>query len=82
MTRKPTTERDPLARPAVLDLLREGSATLSEAAELAGTTRQLVAYWARTEGIDPMLTRAARLAKLWKQKRARIRRRSGRKSSG
>lgn len=42
MTNDDTTKR------AVLSLLRRGMATQSEAAKLAGRSRQIVAHWAKS----------------------------------
>ena len=64
-----TTRRKPSAddctRLAAVALMRDGRATMAEAANLAGTSRQLVAFWARRAGIDPMQTRAQCLATIW-----------------
>lgn len=51
----------------MLALLRRGEATVSEAAELAGVSRQLVHAWCRVAGIDAIEKRRARLAKLWRR---------------
>lgn len=39
-------------RATAVAMANEGLATLSELAELAGTSRQLVRYWCKVEGID------------------------------
>ncbi len=62
MKRQPRPERR-----AELALLRRGEATVSEAAELAGVSRQLVHAWCRVAGIDAIEKRRARLAKLWRR---------------
>lgn len=54
---------------AALALLRSGRATVADVAWLAGTSRQLVTYWARRARIDPIAARQAYLARLW---RARV----------
>jgi transposase-like protein len=38
------------ARAVALELLREGEATVSDAARVAGVDRQLVHYWAKAAG--------------------------------
>jgi hypothetical protein len=50
---------------AALRMLRAGAATLSEVAELAGTSRQLVRHWAMRAGIDAGQARAKHLKKRW-----------------
>jgi hypothetical protein len=62
------------ARAVALELLREGEATVSDAARLAGVDRQLVHYWAKAAGIDPNAARDTRLARQW---RARMAKRKG-----
>jgi hypothetical protein len=59
---------DHSTKTAALALLAAGEATLSEAAELAGASRQLVRHWARREGIDPAATRAAWLKSAWRKR--------------
>lgn len=55
-------------RAAVVAMLRSGRATLSEAAELANTSRQLVRYWAKVAGVDWQAARADRLAREWSRR--------------
>jgi len=66
MTKDDTTERR-----AAIRLLRSGRVTLSEAAGLAETSRQLVSYWARQAGIDAPAARAKYLKRLWDTARKR-----------
>jgi len=56
---------DNTTRAKAVKLMRRGQATHSEVAKLAGVDRQLVAYWAKSAGIDATATRAAWLAKRW-----------------
>jgi hypothetical protein len=56
---KPTN--DDSTKAAVLKLLKRGQVTQSEAARLAGRSRQIVAHWAK--GLPD--ARAEYLAKLW-----------------
>lgn len=59
-------EQDPEARRvAAVAMLRLGIATLSEVARLAGVSRQLVAYWAESAGVDASQARAAWLDRQW-----------------
>lgn len=60
-------DHNQITRGAALKLLRSGLATQSEVAELAGVSRQLVAYWAKQEDIDPLEARAAWLQKSWRR---------------
>jgi len=66
---KPQSSADDCARLAAIALMRDGRATMAEAANLAGTSRQLVAFWARRAGINPMQTRAEYLAREWQRVR-------------
>lgn len=67
MTTQTTT-----ARGAALKLLADGVATMAEVANLAGTDRQLVAYWASRAGIDAVTTREQYLQRAWnREHRAR-----------
>jgi hypothetical protein len=50
-----------------LDLLRKGVITQSEAAALAGATRQLVRHWCLRRGIDTGAAREAYLRKTWQR---------------
>lgn len=65
MTTENTTNE---ARRAAVSMLRAGIATLSEVAELAGESRQLVRYWAIAEDINPSKLRQAWLAKEWRKR--------------
>jgi hypothetical protein len=60
----PNNTKDESAHRAAISLLRNGLASPSEVAQLAGVSRQLVNYWA-TE-IDWRKARAARLAREWR----------------
>ena len=53
---------------AALAMLRLGIATQAEAAELAGTSRSLVGYWAKREGIDAPEARAEYLRREWERR--------------
>lgn len=50
---------------AALRLLRRGEATLSEVADLAGRSRQIVRHWAKRSAIDATVTRSEYLKKKW-----------------
>ena len=66
-TRRQTTAND-TARLAALALLRDGRATVTEIAGLAGTSRQLVRHWSIRAGIDAGAIQRARdryLARAW-----------------
>jgi len=54
-------------RAAAIELLRAGLATQSEVAELAGVSRQLVAYWAKQGEIDPGEARQRWLNEAWRR---------------
>src|SRR5258708_3217573 len=54
-------------RERALRLLAEGCATLTEVAELAGTSRQLVRFWANRAGIDWATARDRHLRALWRE---------------
>lgn len=56
---------DDSTRRTVLKLLEAGLATQSETARLARVDRRLVAYWARSAGIDAPKNRRNRLAQMW-----------------
>jgi len=62
-SRKPSTDSQTIK--AALALLSNGRATMAEIADLASTSRQLVAFWAKRAGIDPMETRRQYLARVW-----------------
>lgn len=61
---------EPNTRAAVLRLLATGAATLSEAADLAGISRQLARYWAGRAGLDAAAKRRAFLVTAWNRARA------------
>lgn len=63
----------PNIRAAAIELLRSGLATQSEAAALAGVSRQLIVKWLRIEDFDPIEQREAFLHEAWRKcvKRAR-----------
>lgn len=54
-------------RQAFLSLVRSGKATQSEAARLAGASRQLAHYWAKFAKINGPRARVQYLKQLWKQ---------------
>jgi hypothetical protein len=54
-------------RRAALRLLAQGDATVAEVAGLIGSSRQRVAYWATSAGIDPIANRDLRLEQLWQE---------------
>jgi transposase-like protein len=54
---------------AALALLAKGLVTMSEAARLAGVSRQLVRYWARDIPVDDV--REQLLLKMWARKLGR-----------
>ncbi len=56
---------DDITKRAALNLLRRGLVTQSEAARLAGISRQLMRYWA--SDIDCEATRASLITKLWQK---------------
>lgn len=58
------TENDTTKRDAALQMLKDGTASPAEVAQLASVSRQLVNYWAA--GIDWRKARAARLARDWR----------------
>ena len=64
MTPRKVIQRDVL-RTSIVALLEAGLATQTEAAELAGVSRQLIAYWSRD--IDPVTTRRLFLEKAWRE---------------
>lgn len=53
-------------RTTALALLKAGHANLSEAAELAGVSRQVVRYWVTEAGLDWQAKRTTRLRKDWR----------------
>jgi hypothetical protein len=60
MTTKATTKRE-----AALFLLRQGLVTQSEAAALAGASRQLVWHWVNVAELDAVEARQRYLTRLW-----------------
>lgn len=54
-------------RRAALILLKRGAATQAETAELAGVTRQRLAFWVQRANIDCGAARKRALAKLWEK---------------
>lgn len=66
------TEEAPMDEPdytrqAVLEMLANGYCTLAEAAELAGTSRQLVRYWAKMANVDAGKARKRLLLMMWRE---------------
>jgi hypothetical protein len=66
-----------VAREAAISLLRRGLVTPSEAARLAGVSRQLVRHWLRSEGIDWRRIRLAILMREWRKEENRGRSKLG-----
>jgi hypothetical protein len=66
MTANDTTKRD-----AALWLLKRGLVNPSQAARLAGVSRQLVMHWLNVEAIDWRTPMDARLKALWKRRLSR-----------
>jgi hypothetical protein len=60
-------EKDDEARSAALALLARGMITPGHAADLAGVSRQLVAYWIRHAGIDWRRAWERRQASMWRK---------------
>jgi predicted HTH domain antitoxin len=60
-------ETDDEARSAALALLARGMITPGQAAELAGVSRQLVAYWLRQAGVDWRRAWSRRTAGMWRR---------------
>lgn len=65
------TEEYTTERAAVLWLLKHGHMNPSEAARMAGASRQLVMHWLKTSKTDWRKARADRLGALWKQRTKR-----------
>ena len=65
-------EKDDEARSAALTLLARGMITPSQAAELAGVSRQLVRYWLETAGIDWRRAFDRRQATMWRKEIAAL----------
>jgi hypothetical protein len=60
---------DDSTKKTVLKILAAGLATQSEMARLADVDRQLVRFWCKREGIDPVKARHQVLAKVWNKHR-------------
>ncbi len=72
-TRRPAKRQrkssmDKNAKEIALEMAREGAASMSEIADLAGVSRQLLLYWLKAADIDINRTRAAYLAKEWRKR--------------
>lgn len=65
-------EKDDEARSAALALLARGMLTPSQAAELAGVSRQLVRYWLKAAGIDWERAWRRRQAGMWRREIAAL----------
>jgi len=65
-------EKDDEARSAALSLLTRGMITPGQGAELAGVSRQLVAYWLRQAGIDWRRAWERRQAVMWRREIAAL----------
>lgn len=69
-TTKPQSTANDRSRQAALALLRDGRATVTEIAGLAGTSRQLVRHWAIRANVDAGAIQRARdryLARAWRE---------------
>lgn len=65
-------EKDEIGRNAALSLLARGMITPGQAAELAGVSRQLVAYWLRQSGINWRKAFDRRQASIWRKEIAAL----------
>lgn len=65
-------DKDDEARSAALSLLARGQITPGQAAELAGVSRQLVAYWLKAAGVDWKRAWLRRSAGLWRREVAAL----------
>jgi hypothetical protein len=65
-------EKDDEARSAAVSLLGRGMITPSHAAELAGVSRQLVAYWLKAAGIEWEKAFRRRQAGIWRREIAAL----------
>jgi hypothetical protein len=65
-------EKDDEARSAALSLLAKGMITPGQAADLAGVSRQLVAYWLKHAGIDWKRAWERRQAGIWRREIAAL----------
>lgn len=61
------TRKDEAAYRAAMTLLREGLASPSEVAEIAGVSRQLVRHWLLADKTDWRKQRRARLTAMWRR---------------
>jgi hypothetical protein len=59
------TESSNSTRTVAVAMLRAGTATVAEIAELTKSSHQRVSYWAKAEGFDPRECRKLHLAKEW-----------------
>ncbi|MBK8009586.1 MAG: hypothetical protein IPK23_15040 [Rhizobiales bacterium] len=74
MTPPAISQIDEKERNLALELLAEGSVTVSDVAALVKQSRQLVHHWAKRAGIDPIKCREDYLRRLWF---ARLKKRKG-----
>ena len=65
-------EKDDEGRSAALALLARGMITPGQAADLAGVSRQLVAYWLKHAGIDWRRAWDRRQASMWRREIAAL----------
>lgn len=65
-------ETDEIGRKAALSLLARGMITPAQTAELAGVSRQLVAYWISSAGINWRKAFDRRQASIWRKEIAAI----------
>jgi hypothetical protein len=65
-------EKDDEARSAALSLLARGMITPGQAADLAGVSRQLVAYWLKHAGINWRRAWERRHAGMWRREIAAL----------
>jgi hypothetical protein len=65
-------EKDDEARSAALALLARGMITPGQAADMAGVSRQLVAYWLKTAAIDWRRVWQRRQAGMWRREIAAL----------
>lgn len=65
-------EKDDEARSAALALLARGMITPGQAADLAGVSRQLVAYWLKHAAIDWKRAWTRRQASMWRREIAAL----------
>lgn len=65
-------EKDEIGRNAAVSLLGRGMITPSQAAELAGVSRQLVHYWLKHAGVDWQRAWSRRQARMWRREIAAL----------